>query len=89
MVWVWDDISDCVGFCRVCIVFLAVVINSFDCLSGDVECVMMCLPSKVGIVTSSECCAGVCYKGGVGSVGKITGVFDRVTHWCLRGAIHI
>ena len=39
-----------VGFC---IVFLLLVISSFDCLGGGVECVLVHSPSEVNMVTPS------------------------------------
>ena len=47
------------------------------------------LTYKVGMVTPSECCVGVCSKGGVFSVGIMPCVCSRMTHWCVRGAISI
>ena len=46
-------------------------------------------PSEVGMGTPYEFCVGVCYKGGFGSVGITAGVFARMTHWCVHGAIRI
>ena len=87
IVRVGGDTFECVGFCGVCIVFLAVVLNSFDCIGGVVECVLVCSPSEVGMVTHYECCVNVCSEGSVGPVGIIPDVFACVTCWCVRGDI--
>ena len=71
-----------VGFC---IVFLLLVISSFDCLGGGVECVLVHSPSEVGMVTPSVGCVNCMLFGGVGSTGIIPGVFDLVTCCCVRG----
>ena len=89
MVRVGGNTSDGVEFFGVCIVSLTVVINTFDCLCGGVECILAHSPSEVGMVTPSECCVSVCYKGGFGSVGIMPGVFTQVTCWCVHGSICI
>ena len=55
MVGFGGDNSDGVRFCGVCIGFLTIVLNIFDRQYCVIECVLVCLPSKVGMVAPSEC----------------------------------
>ena len=89
MVLFGGETSDGVGFCGVFIVFLTVVLNFFNPLGGGTECVLARSLSEVSMVTPSECCAGVCSKGGVGSVDILPGVFARMMRWCVSGSIRI
>ena len=89
MVRVGGDTSDGVGFCGVCIVFLTVVLNPFDLIGGDIECVLARSPSEVGMVKHYEGCVSVWYNEGVVSVGIMPVIFARVTRCCLHGAKRI
>ena len=89
MVRVGGDTSDGIGFCGVCIICLTVVINCYDYLGGGVEYMLARSPSEVGMVTPSECCVGVCSKGGFGYVGIMSGMFTHVMRACVHGAIRI
>ena len=89
MVPVGGDNFDVVILCEVCIVCRKVVLNRFDSQGGGMERVLVRSPSKVGMVTPSQLCIGVCSKGGVGSVGIMPGVFARVAHWCVSGTRRI
>ena len=89
MAWVGGDTSDGFGFCGVCIACLTVVLNSFDCQNGDVECMLEHLPYEFGMVTPSECCVSIFSEEGDVFVGIMSGVFSHVTRWYLRGAIRI
>ena len=89
MVRVGGDTSDGVGFFGVCIVCLAVFLNRFDSRGGGLECVLVCSPSEVGMVTHSECFFSVWSDGGVFPLGIMPGVFYRMKCWCVCGAIRI
>ena len=57
---------------------------------------LACSPSEVGTVTPYEGSIGALSEGGVGVIGniwcilgRIPGVFARVSRWCVRGAARI
>ena len=67
-----------------------------DLRGGGVGGVVAHSPSEVGTVTPPEGSIGALYEGVVGVIviiwcllGRILGVFDRVTRCCVHGSSHI